>query len=222
MNDHAPRAPERRWIRRSILGLALLGCAGAACWRFPLFRVVPLELAHQEQRASAFDAAEHASRFWESKLLPAADRAIELNDLLAALREDAAAARALHGRALGIGGATLFLVRGSGRVAAVGDEAVEVTLDGGAHATVRLATGLLFGNAVRDATGLLDVSAFPNSQDFNALSTELNLIVETQVAPALRDRAAVGKAIRFAGCAELEEGAEPQVLTVIPLRAEWP
>jgi len=46
--------------------------------------------------------------------------------------------------------------------------------------------------------------------------------VETRVAPALRAKAAVGKAIRFAGCAELEEDAKPDVLPLIPIKVEWP
>ena len=29
-------------------------------------------------------------------------------------------------------------------------------------------TGHIFGNAVRDGTGLLDVNDYPNSQEFNA------------------------------------------------------
>ena len=103
----------------------------------------------------------------------------------------------------------------------IGDDSIVVALDG-TEAKVSLSVGLLFGNTVRDASGLLDVSAFPNSQEFNDLSTQLNGIVETRVAPALRDKAAVGKAIRFAGCAELEEDAKSDVLPVIPIKVEWP
>ena len=115
----------------------------------------------------------------------------------------------------------MFLVRGSGKVAEVGDDAIVVALDG-TDAKVSLSVGLLFGNTVRDASGLLDVSAFPNSQEFNDLSTQLNGLVETKVAPALRAKAAVGKAIRFAGCAELEEDVKPDLLAVIPIKVEWP
>ena len=88
-------------------------------------------------------------------------------------------------------------------------------------ARVRLSTGLLFGNTVRDATGLLDVSEFPNSQDFNTVSAELNHLVETEVLPALLSGAAIGQRIRFAGCIELEEGPAPKVLPVIPIKVEW-
>lgn len=46
---------------------------------------------------------------------------------------------------------------------------------------MRLETGPVFGNVLRDGTGLLDVNDFPNSQDFNALSSEINRRVEEQV-----------------------------------------
>lgn len=199
-------------------GIALLG---AVCWRFPLFHVVPLKNARHEQKASPFDAAKVAAAFWETKLLPETERAVEVKDLLAALAKDPVAARKQHGRTLGIGGATMFLVRGSGKVVEISDDAIVMALDG-TDAKVSLSVGLLFGNTVRDASGLLDVSAFPNSQEFNDISTQLNGIVETKVAPALREKAAVGKAIHFAGCAELEEGSKPDVLPVIPIKVEWP
>ena len=207
--------------RTPLLIAGALVLAGVLCWRFPLFHIIALKQAQQEQKAGVFDAAKAAAEFWEAKLLPGTDRAVDLKQLLAALATDPVAARKQHGCTLGIGGATMFLVRGSGKVAEVGDDAIVVALDG-KDAKVSLSVGLLFGNTVRDASGLLDVSAFPNSQEFNDLSTQLNGIVEAKVAPALREKAAVGKAIRFAGCAELEEDSKPDVLPVIPIKVEWP
>jgi len=182
---------------------------------------VPLQQVAQERKAAMFDAAKVAAEFWSARLLPAAERAMEINALLAEMAKDSAAARQQHGRTLGIGGATLFLVRGTGKVTAVTDEAVVVALEGAGN-QVRLNVGLLFGNTVRDATGLLDVSAYPNSQDFNDLSTQINRLVESRVAPGLKQAAAVGKAIHFVGCMELEEDAKLETLPVIPLKVEWP
>lgn len=207
--------------RSSLLIACTLVLTGVLCWLFPLFHIIPLKQAQQEQKAGVFDAVKAAAEFWEAKLLPGTERAVEVKELLAALAKNPATARKQHGRTLGIGGATMFLVRGSGKVAEVGDDAIVVALDG-TDAKVSLSVGLLFGNTVRDASGLLDVSAFPNSQEFNDLSTQLNGIVETKVAPALRAKAAVGKAIRFAGCAELEEDVKPDLLAVIPIKVEWP
>ena len=207
--------------RKPWLLAATLAVAALAVWRFPLFHIVPLEKAGAPQPAARFDAAKVAAEFWEKKLPSAVDRAPELSALLAALAKDSAAARQQYGRALGIGGATLFLARGTGRVTALEDDAVVVTSDRPGP-PVKLATGLIFGNTVRDVTGLFDVSAYPDSQDFNELSTQLNALVEGKVASALKRAATVGKAIQFAGCFELEEGAQLEALAVIPLRIGWP
>jgi predicted lipoprotein len=191
-------------------------------WRYPLFHVVSLKQA-QQQQAAAFNAETFARTFWDAQLLPAVDRAHDLNELLTALAADPSAARKKYGRSLGLSSTAAVFIKGAGKVAAVEEEAVVVALEGTSGARqVRLATGLLFGNAVRDGTGLLDVSAYSDSQHFNDLSTELNRIVETKISPALREKAAVGKAIRFAGCVELEEEAAVENLQIVPVKVEWP
>ena len=203
-----------------VLPLILAAAAGLVCWRYPLFHVVPLKQAQAEQQAGVFDAAGVAARFWQEKLLPASGKAIALEALLKALSLDAAGACREHGRTLGIGGAAMFLVQGSGRITAVADDTLSVSLADGAQVSLNL--GLLFDNTVRDASGLLDVSAYPDSQDFNALGTQLNALVESRIQPDIKGKAAVGRVIRFAGCLALEDGAIPEVLSITPIQAEWP
>lgn len=210
-------------MRPFSLWLLGLGIVGGLCWLYPPFRIVPLGQAQRKQLRGTFDAPAVARAFWDQKLLPAAPRAIPVAELLSVLAQDSAAARKRFGRALGLSSTTCFFVGGSGRIVSVDNESISVALeDVPAGTGVRLSTGLLFVNTVRDATGLLDVSEFPNSQDFNAISAELNHLIETQVLPALRQHAAVGRTIRFAGCTELEEGPVPKVLEVIPVQVEWP
>ena len=71
-----------------------------------------------------------------------------------------------------------------------------------------LQTGLLFGNTVRDATGLLDASDFPNSQQFNEISTEL--IGSSKRGDPSTERAmpSMGRQIRFVGCVEIADEDE--------------
>ena len=209
-----------RRFRFLLIGLVI---TGGVCWLCPPFRIVPLSRAQQEQMRGAFDAPAFARSFWDQRLLPATARAVPVAELLTGLAQDPAAARQRFGRALGLTSAVCFFVRGSGRIAAIDKEGIGIVLDNVPAGTgVRLSTGLLFGNTVRDATGLLDVNDFPNSQDFNAISAELNHLVENQVLPALRSHAAVGKRIRFAGGVELDEGPAPKILPVIPVQVGWP
>ncbi len=87
---------------------------------------------------------------------------------------------------------------------------------------VILKTSLLFGNTIRDATGQLTASDFANSQDFNAVSKELNHLVETNVQPALKEQAKIGAKIHFIGCAEVRASNKKILpLTVIPLQVEF-
>jgi predicted lipoprotein len=210
-------------VRRSLLWLIGLVIVGGLSWLCPPFRIVPLGEAEQRQLRGAFDAPAVARAFWDLKLLPATARAVPVAELLTALAQDPSRARQRFGRALGLSSTICFFVQGSGRITAMDKEGINVALDDVPAGTgVRLSTGLLFGNTVRDATGLLDVSEFPNSQDFNAVSAELNRLVETRVLPALRNHAAIAKTIRFAGCIELEEGPVPRALQVIPVKVEWP
>jgi hypothetical protein len=74
---------------------------------------------------------------------------------------------------------------------------------------------------IRDGCGLLDVNQAPGLAEFNALSAELNRLVEARVQPALRSTS-VGATLTFAGCAESPEAlpASGPVLTFIPVQAE--
>ena len=70
---------------------------------------------------------------------------------------------------------------------------------------------------MRDGTGLLNVNDFLNSQDFNALSWELNRRIEQQVLPELRKRGEAGTTLRFVGCAEImDEDTDLHPLRIVP------
>jgi predicted lipoprotein len=120
-------------------------------------------------------------------------------------------------------GAAYYFVRGSGKVIARDRNTIRIALDGPNPAIVALRIGPIFGNAVRDGSGLLDVNQVPGLHEFNALAAELNKLVESQVLTGLREGADVGAVVTFAGCAEAPESAAPPdqpLLTIIPVMAE--
>ena len=197
----------------------------ATFW-FPLVHFVPLKQTQAQATQSEFNPTNFATAFWNEKLLKSLDRAADASQVLAALATDPQKARAQFGRKLGVSSSTLFFLRGTGHVVAVKKNGVALALkDGDDTADILLPTGLLFGNAVRDSTGLLDASAFPNSQNFNDLSAELNHIVESTMLPQLREQAKAGAIISFAGCAEIDdEDTDVKPVKVIPvsLKLELP
>ena len=203
--------------------LAIAVVAGL-CWRFPLFHVVPLDRAAKEKQAAVFDPAEFATRFWNEKLLKFLDSAVPADELVTMIQADATAAKQRFSRSVGVSESYTYFLRGQGRVVTVSDDEILLALTPGAtNAEVSLQAGLLFGNAVRDGTGLLSVNDYPNSQDFNAISESLNRIIEERVQPKLRELGKVGALLRFAGCAEVnDESADLKPLKVVPVLAETP
>ena len=131
-------------------------------------------------------------------------------------------ARKQFARSVGVSESYTYFLSGRGRVLAVNDDEISLSVtEGAARAEVILPVGLLFGNAVRDGTGLLNVNDYPNSQHFNGIAEELNRIVEARVLAGLREQAKVGKQVRFVRCAEVnDESTDLKPLRVVPIQAE--
>jgi predicted lipoprotein len=211
-------------VRKWIVRIALVGAAAALLYRFPLFRVVRLQEVREKQAEEIFQPAEFAQGFWNGRLLNSLDDAIDATTLMTAVREDVESAKARYAQALGIGSVYCYFIRGKGRINTIEDDSVGVCLAGKeGPVDVIIATGLIFGNAIRDGSGLIDVNQFPNSQDFNRVSEEINRIVESQVLPPFREQVALGAAVEFVGCAEIiDEGSDLDPLRVVPIVLKLP
>jgi predicted lipoprotein len=192
------------------------------CWRFPPFRVVPLKRITAGKVAETFNAKRFAEAFWTNQLPGSLEKAVKSEVLLPAIQSDAASAKKRFGRTVGLSEGYFYFISGSGRVTAASDDEVSLAMaEGKTDAEISLQTGLIFGNALRDGTGLLNAGDYPNSQDFNDISTALNHIVETTVLPKLRQQAKVGARISFVGCAEIsDEASDLKPLKVIPIQTE--
>ena len=213
-----------RGRRRLIIGATVAAGTAVLLYFLPLFHVVPLDQAGQRAADAAFDPAAFVDRFWTERLIPGATQAVDAAELVTAIGQDRYSARRAHGRSVGVGGAYYYFVGGTGRVISVEQDSVRLSLrDGRPLLQVSLEAGKIFGNAVRDGTGLLSINDFPNSQDFNALSSEINLRIEQQVLPALRKQARVGATVRFVGCAEIvDEDPDLDPLRIVPFLVETP
>ncbi len=204
---------------------AAIGVAVVA-WVFPPFHILRLDQARgSKEKANTnanFNATEFAEKFWNERLNPALPRAHDAKTVLDAIDGDFQAAREKYGRTVGISNSYYVFVQGTGRIVNVDSRGVGLAIrDGSVGPDVVLPAGMIFGNTVRDATGLLDMDRFSNSQHFNDLSIELNRLVETRILPGLRDRAEVGKKLRFVGCAEVPRDAKRRKpLKVVPVSVE--
>jgi predicted lipoprotein len=185
--------------------------------------VVPHDALRAEEDTQVFQAVDYVTDFWTAKLIPALAEAADAEPVLAALRESPEKARTQFGRSVGLGRSSLYFLRGSGTIVSVDDKQIGVSLsDAISDADVVLVTDLLFGNTVRDATGLIRGDDFSNSQHFSEVSTELNRVVESTIIPRLKQQAKVGAAIKFVGCAEVTNAPRDVTpLKVIPLDVEF-
>jgi predicted lipoprotein len=188
---------------------------------FPPFRIVSLKAAREQSHGMAFDASSFVEHFWSEQLTPAADRAIDAAVLLEALRQDPKEAAGKYSRSAGLGNARFYFVKGEGRVIKIDNAGLALAIRPETSTPeMVLQTGNIFGNAVRDGSGLLNASDFASSLDFNAISSEINHRIEQRVLPELRSKATIGSNVFFVGCAQTSgDAADYPVLELVPISA---
>jgi predicted lipoprotein len=213
-------ANRSKWILR----LAACGIVGCLLIVFPPFHIVPLELAREKAQAQAFDPAEFALRFWQEQLPSALDNAHEAVTVLDAIRRDRTSAKARYGRVVGLGGPHHYFLKGTGKIVALGERWVELTLSGNdsERAEIVLVTSMIFGNEILNATGLVKHSQFKRTNEYNAVSAEVNEIVESELAPAFLEEAKVGSTVHFVGCSSKisDDDPMPIPMRLVPVKLE--
>jgi predicted lipoprotein len=209
-------------MKRFVPPLIMLGVVGAVLWRYPPVRIRRLAEVQAEMAVAGFDAAKFARKFWGEELTPAHESAVDAAELVAAIRQDPTRARNQFGRSVGMSRSYFYFLRGVGTVTSNDKRRVQLDVDnaeiGEDAADIFLQTSLIFGNAVRDATGLLDASDYPNFNQFNAVAQELNKLAEAEVARSRLRDAAAGSRVMFVGCAEVRsEPGDLRPLKVVPI-----
>lgn len=214
--SYALKSGPAKWVAGAFLG-------GVFFYFVPLFHFVSLKDARQQLAAGIFNAQDYVAAFWQGPLTDLRAQAVDAGTLLEALQEDRLEAAQQYGHRLGLSNKASYFVAGQGHIVAVEEDLVSISLEEGTPASIHVEMGPVFGNAIRDGSGLLSIGDFANTQEFNALSAEINRRVEEEVFPLLRAQGTVGKALRFAGGVELSDsGAVPESLTLVPVTIEFP
>lgn len=160
-----------------------------------------------EMKAAAstdFDAKSYARKYFNLKLVPALSNAIGLDQLLTLLQQDKEKTFDKYSHALGIGNIRFFLIKGEGEIISVNENDITIALKTDSSTkSMQIATEFVFGNAIRDASGLIDINEFKNTMDFNNVSAELNKIVRNEVLPPFKAAAKKGQMVQFSGAIEL-------------------
>jgi predicted lipoprotein len=204
--------------RLMILLVAVVVLAGL-CWAFPPLHIRSAKKVNEARLEAEFNPAEYVNKLWSEQLFKTTDRATDASQLLAAITASPQKAHEQFGHSVGLSTSYYYYIRGTGRVVSANENSVQLSVGAqGGEADVSIPLGLVFGNAIRDGSGLVDSSRFPNAQQYNAISEGLNKIVETQVLPELQRIAVVGKRIQFVGFVEVgDEDLDLKPLKVVPI-----
>lgn len=169
---------------------------------------------------NTFDAGAFSRDLLRDKLPAAIDSAVGLGSLISQLQTDPEQAFNRHARALAIGNVGYFLVTGEGTIRSHNDTGLTIVLkDNASKSTVKIATEFIYGNAIRDASGLVRLSDFNNTADLNSISEQINSIIRKEVLPPVVTRATDGVVVRFDGAIELNRKyIDLDTIEVVPIR----
>jgi predicted lipoprotein len=166
------------------------------------------------------DPAQFAEQFWSAGFAAYIDSAVEISNFVQQLKADEKGTIAKYSKTQGIGNTVYFLVKGEGVITAVNEDDIIVAIKPvGNITTVKLNTGIYFGNAVRDVTGKISMGDFANTMDFNTVSVTLNKIVQIKVITPFKAKAVKGSNIQFTACAELNsEQVNTDAMLLLPVK----
>jgi predicted lipoprotein len=171
----------------------------------------------QKTAPAKFDAAAYASDFYKKDLTPALSNAINLDSLLQRLSVSKEQTFDQYSHAMAIGNIRYFLVSGRGVITDIRENDVQLKIDSSGK-TITIATEFIYGNAARDASGKMDITAFKSTTDLNNVAAELNKLARTNVVKPFKTVVKKGDTVQFAGAIELnKEHLNTSNIEIIPL-----
>jgi len=172
--------------------------------------------------AEKFDAVSFSKKLWEEKLPIRLGGAVELATFIRSTQANPADAFSKYSNALGIGNYRYALIKVEAVVTSINED--DITLQakmGDSLMTVKLATEFIYGNAIRDASALVDVKDFPNTMDLNNISEELNKMVRKTILPAFKTAVKKGDKLIVTGAIEInKEHIKWNELEIIPVQLQ--
>ena len=176
----------------------------------------------RERTDTKFDAPAFSKKLWDEKLPAKLSNAVELTTFIQLVQGNAEDAFSKYSNVLGIGNYRYALIKTEGVVADINEDDIflQVKLEDSLMMT-KLATEFIYGNAIRDASGLVDVKDFPNTTDLNNISEELNKMVRKLVLPPFKAAVKKGNRIIVIGAIEIKkQDIKWNELEIIPVQLQ--
>ena len=169
-----------------------------------------------------FDAVSFSKKLWEEKLPAKLGSAVDLAIFIKATQTNQADAFSKYTNALGIGNYRYALIKAEGIVTDINEDDIMLQLKlGDSLMKAKLATEFIYGNAIRDASGLVEVKDFPNTMDLNNISEVLNKMVRKTVLPPFKAAVKKGNRIIVTGAIEIhKEHIKWNELEIIPVQLQ--
>lgn len=187
--------------------------AGIVIYNSLYFR--PLDEKLSKGQEIEFDAKSFVDGIWENDLFAVYESALDLTSLIDQLIGDPELTFELESKALGIGNIGYFKVKGEGIVLSVNENNVMLKVG---DQPVEIETEFIFGNAVRDASGLVQINDYDKTSDFNLISETINNRIRKVVIPDFRAKVMKGNSVIFKGAIELNRNhLDISQLEVIPV-----
>ncbi|TKK67035.1 DUF2291 domain-containing protein [Ilyomonas limi] len=200
-----------KWIRYGLLVLviALLGYNS----------IYIKKLSDIKQDTSGkFGVKAFVQKLWKEKLPAKLQTAVTIDTLQTAIQSNPATAFEKYTHALALGNYRYALIKTIAIVNAVNEDNVAITLSAATPVKATLVTEFVYGNALRDASGLISLKDFPNTTDLNSISEELNKIIRQQVVPSFKSSLQPGNKIECIGAVQLnKEHIHFNDLEIIPV-----
>ncbi|MFA9188264.1 DUF2291 domain-containing protein [Flavobacterium sp. FBOR7N2.3] len=191
-----------------ILALLLLAFLGYQSVYFKKLSVV------KEAKKENFDFKAYADSIYYKGILKN-KKNISLEALIGLVKSNSETAFKKHGNRLGIGNSAYFMIQSTGKIIAIKDGLYTIADE--KNGIVYIDTKYIFGNAIRDASGLVKLTDFKTNSEFNKVSESLNDIIRNEVIPKEIKSVKIGDSISFTGAIKLSKKQNLfNDLTIIP------
>ncbi len=161
-----------------------------------------------------FDFKAYADSIYYKGILKS-KKNIALTDLIAMVQSNPETAFKKYGNRLGIGNSAYFMIQSTGKIIDIKDGLY--TIADAKNGVIYIDTKYIFGNAIRDASGLVKLTDFKTNAQFNKVSESLNDIIRNEVIPNAIKKVGIGDSVSFSGAIKLSKKQSLfKDITVIP------
>lgn len=168
------------------------------------------------QKNSKFNFKTYADSLYYNGILKS-NNSIEANQLLALIKSNPDSVFKAYGNRLGIGESAYFMIKAQGKLLEKNENSLKIATKNGV--TVNIDTKFIFGNAIRDASGLVKLTDFKTNADFNKVSEELNTVIREKAIPENLKNINKGDVISVTGAIKLKKGkSDLQVVQILPIK----